>query len=362
MNNLKKTPLYNEHKKLNAKFGPFGGWDTPIFYAGILTEHRHCREKACVFDICHMGEFIFKGDIAKSGIETAVTQSIGTIPAGRSRYGFILNETGGIIDDLIIFRLAEDKLMLVVNAATSENDFEVIKAGLKNGEFENASSRTAKLDIQGPLARDVIKDVLGLELTLAYFNFSYFDVAGEKILISRTGYTGELGYEIFTGNDTAVTLWEKFAADERVKPAGLGARDILRMEMGYSLYGNDIDEETTPLEAGLGMFVYFDKEFVGKDALLKETEQGLKKVKIAFKVNSRRTPRQHYKILAGEKEIGEVTSGTFSPMLSCGIGMGYVKPGFDKTGSDISISDGGSVKLNAEIVDLPFYKESSLRS
>ncbi len=389
MEKIKETPLIEEHRKLNAKISPFGGWNMPIFYTGIIEERRHCREKACIFDISHMGEFVFNGNIAKSSIETAITQSVTAIPVGRSSYGFILNETGGIIDDLIVFKLDRDKLMLVVNAATIENDFKVIKNRLSDGEFKNISSGTAKLDLQGPLARDVIRDVLGLDMTLKFFNFSQIPLhpplikggwedfkggskekslppfnkggnkggfTGENILISRTGYTGELGYEIFTSNNMAVTLWKKFIADERVKPAGLGARDILRLEMGYSLYGHDIDENTSPLEAGLGKFINFDKEFIGKDALLKERKKGLKKVKIAFKTNSRRVPREHYKIFSGSREIGTVTSGSFSPVLSCGIGMGYVEPGFDRVGSNIVISN-----LEAEIVALPFYKNGSLR-
>jgi aminomethyltransferase len=358
---MKETPILNEHKRLNARISPFGEWVMPIFYSGIIEEHKHCREKSCIFDICHMGEFIFTGDIAKSSIETAVTQSVSSIPVGKSKYGFILNENGGIIDDLIIFRLADDKIMLIVNASTIETDFKVLQQQIKNGTLTDSSSQTAKLDIQGPLSRNVIEDILKLNLNLEYFQFSHFDVLGEKILISRTGYTGELGYEIFTSNDIVVELWNKFINDARIKPAGLGARDILRLEVGYSLYGNALDENTTPLEAKLGMFVCFDKNFTGKDALLKEKETGPKKIKIAFKSDSRRTPRRHYKIISNGLEIGEVTSGSFSPSLSCGIGLGYVKPGFDKIGAKIEITDRCSTQIQAEIVNLPFYKGGSLK-
>ena len=240
---------------------PFGGWNMPIQYEGILAEHRWCREKAALFDICHMGEFLYQGDIVGGGLEDVFTFSVTSIPVGRSRYGFLLNEQGGVIDDLIVFRLAEDEVMIVVNAATAGNDFAVIHSRLKAGaQFTDISDATGKLDLQGPLSRDVMADLLGRNIaTIPYFKFITMDILGSEAIVSRTGYTGELGYEIFLPAEKAVELWDFLLEDPRVKPAGLGARDLLRLEVGYSLYGSDLDEATTPLEAGLEGFVNFDK-------------------------------------------------------------------------------------------------------
>ncbi|MBA3066782.1 glycine cleavage system aminomethyltransferase GcvT [bacterium] len=357
---MKLTPLYGEHKKLGARFAPFGGWYMPISYEGILAEHSACRKSAAVFDICHMGEFLFTGDAAE--LDKAVTQNVSGLAEGKSRYGVILNDSGGIEDDLIIFRFDEKEFMIVVNAATSGNDYEALKKLLRKGELSDISGETAKIDLQGPLSRDVMRQALGLEIDLKYFNFGYFDILGEKALISRTGYTGELGYEIFINSDQAVELWNKLLGDARVKPAGLGARDILRLEMGYSLYGHDIDAQTSPDEAGLDMFVNYDKDFFGKSALLARKEKGAAKTKIAFQTEGRRSPRSHYRILSGGKDIGIVTSGVFSPVFSCGIGLGFVMPGFDKKGAVITISDGKNVELKGKITEIPFLKKTSLRN
>src|SRR6266581_4115522 len=283
MEELKCTPLLSRHQRLKALLAPFGGWNMPIQYEGIIAEHKWCREKVCLFDICHMGEFLFKGDFAASGLEDVFTFSIKSIPVGRSRYGFLLNEKGGIIDDLIVFRLAEDEAMIVVNAATIANDFAVINSRLKGGEFRNASAETGKLDLQGPLSRDVLVEKFGPEIgRIPYFRFIRTTLLGVDAIVSRTGYTGELGYEIFLPAAKVLELWQMLLVDERVKPAGLGARDVLRLEVGYSLYGSDIDETTTPLEADLGAFVNFGKEFIGKAALLKQQQEGVQRLKVAF--------------------------------------------------------------------------------
>ncbi|HEX9080021.1 MAG TPA: glycine cleavage system aminomethyltransferase GcvT, partial [Desulfuromonadaceae bacterium] len=315
MEQLKSTPLCGRHEALGALMAPFGGWNMPIQYEGIIAEHKWCREQAALFDICHMGEFLFQGDLVSSGLEDIFTFSVQSIPVGRSRYGFLLNEQGGIIDDLIVFRLAHDRVMVVVNAATADNDFTVIKSRLKGGEFTNISAATGKLDIQGPHSRAVLAAAFGGEIiTLPYFKFMTMDILGSEAIVSRTGYTGELGYEIFLPADKVGDLWDLLLKDGRVKPAGLGARDVLRLEVGYSLYGSDIDEATTPLEAGLEAFVNFDKEFVGKEALLRQKEQGVTRKKVAFEVKGRRSPRHHYEICLAGEAVGSVTSGVFSPM------------------------------------------------
>lgn len=323
MQDLLRTPLYNEHLRLKAGMAGFGGWEMPIRYEGILSEHKTCRESAALFDICHMGEFYLEGDIEKSGIEEAVTFRVSKIPEGRCKYGLMLSETGGILDDLIIYRLSGEKLMIVVNAETKDRDFENMRTFVNSSAvFKDISIHTAKLDLQGPLSRDVLKEVAGSGIEhLKYYSFQKFTLMGGiNTLISRTGYTGELGYEIYIDSGRVLELWEKLLGDPRVKPAGLGARDILRLEVGYSLYGHDLGEWTDPIEAGLESYVDYSKDFTGKTALAKRKETGVEKRKIAFITNSRRTPRPGYDITSGGAWIGNVTSGVFSPMLHAGSG------------------------------------------
>ncbi|NVN99584.1 MAG: glycine cleavage system aminomethyltransferase GcvT [Geobacteraceae bacterium] len=362
MEQLKSTPLTSHHRALGALMAPFGGWDMPIQYEGIIAEHRACRDQAALFDICHMGEFIFSGDIVKDGLEDVFTFSVASIPVGRSKYGFLLNEAGGIIDDLIVFRLAEDKAMIVVNAATADNDFEVIGSRLKGGGLANVTGVTGKLDLQGPHSRVVMERLFGAAgSNLPYFKFTTAKILGFEAIVSRTGYTGELGYEIFIPNEKIVELWELILSDDRVKPAGLGSRDLLRLEVGYSLYGSDLSETITPLEAGLESFVNFDKEFIGKGALLSQKQSGLTRVKVPFKVGSRRSPRHDYTIMSAGENVGIVTSGAFSPMLGCGIGIGFVPPNLATPGTPLTICH-DKVSMEAEVCNLPFFKGGSLRS
>lgn len=363
MGDLKATPLRAHHEGLKALMAPFGGWLMPIQYAGIIAEHKWCREQAALFDICHMGEFLFEGDIVADGLEDVFTFSVRGIPLGRSRYGFLLNERGGVIDDLIVFRLTEDRVMIVVNGATIDNDFAVIRSRLREGaRFTDISDRTGKLDLQGPLSREILVEQLGPEIaSIPFFKFIKTGVLGEDAIVSRTGYTGELGYEIFLPSHKVVELWERLLKDPRVAPAGLGARDLLRLEVGYSLYGSDLDENTTPLAAGLASFVNLDKEFVGKEALLEEQRKGPERVKVAFKVSSRRSPRHHYEIFHQDALVGSVTSGAFSPMLACGIGLGFVKPEAAALGTKLSIRH-DRVEMETEVVELPFYSGGSLRA
>jgi len=362
MEQLHLTPLSSVHRSMNALMAPFGGWDMPIQYEGIIAEHRACREQAALFDICHMGEFIFQGNLLADGLEDIFTFSVATIPLGRSRYGFLLNEAGGIIDDLIIFRLAEDRVMIVVNAATAPKDFAVIRDRLRGGTLSDVTEVTGKLDIQGPLSRDIMTRFFGPAVgQIPYFKFITTEVLGAQAIVSRTGYTGELGYEIFLPADKVVELWQLLLSDDRVKPAGLGARDLLRLEVGYSLYGNDLSETITPLEAGLEGFVNFGKEFIGKDALLRQQAAGLSRAKVAFRVGSRRSPRHDYTICSGSETVGIVTSGAFSPMLGCGIGLGFVRPELALVGTPLTICH-DRVSMEATACPLPFFGSGSLRS
>ena len=359
---LQATPINGRHRALHALMAPFGGWDMPIQYEGIIAEHGWCRTSASLFDICHMGEFLFQGDFDASGLEDVFTFSVKTIPVGRSRYGFLLNEQGGIIDDLIVFRLSEDKVMIVVNAATAPKDFAAIKGRLHGGVFTDISAGTGKLDVQGPLSRYVMVELFGDEVArIPYFKFINLNILGVEAIVSRTGYTGELGYEIFIPSEKVGDLWDLLLEDERVKPAGLGARDVLRLEVGYSLYGSDIDEDTTPLEAGLEGFVNFDKSFVGKEALLRLKEQGAARKKVAFEVAGRRSPRHHYDICFAGETVGSVTSGVFSPMLGRGIGIGFVKPELASIGTPLTIRH-ERVSMEATVCELPFYRDGSVRA
>jgi aminomethyltransferase len=364
MQDLLRTPLYSEHLRLKAGMAEFGGWEMPIQYTGIIAEYNACRRSAALFDICHMGEFYFRGDIEKSGIENSVCTSISKIPVGRCRYSLMLSDSGTILDDLIVYRLSADELMIVVNAGTKDSDYSHIKNFLSmSAVFKDISLKTAKLDLQGPLSRDALAALIpsgGIE-NLKYYSFSKFDLGkGSSALISRTGYTGELGFEIYIDSNMAADIWERLLSDKRVQPAGLGARDILRLEAGYCLYGHDIGEWTDPIEAGLGSFVDYTKDFMGKGALIARRDAGAQKLKIAFTAGSRRTARQGYEIYSGNSRIGSVTSGVFSPSLSKGIGLGYVLPGYTKTGEKLAIRH-ENIEIEAEVSELPFYKNGSLK-
>jgi aminomethyltransferase len=268
---------------------------------------------------------------------------------------------GGVIDDLIVFRLSEDEVMIVVNAATIQKDFEAIQERLTGGMFLDISGNTAKLDLQGPHSREVMARFFGDKVkTIPYFRFETMEILGVEAIVSRTGYTGELGYEIFLPSTSVQELWDLLLSDERVKPAGLGARDVLRLEVGYSLYGSDISEEIPPLEAGLDSFVDFSKEFIGKEALLKIKESGVARKKVAFQVTSRRSPRHDYEICFEGERVGTVTSGVFSPMLGCGVGIGLVKPEVAVLGTPLTIRQ-DKVSMEATVVELPFYKGGSVR-
>jgi len=334
----------------------------PIQYEGIIAEHNRTRRSAALFDICHMGEFIIHGDALRSGLENIVTFNVSTMPLGGCRYGFMLNDNGGIIDDLIIYRMEQEKYMLVVNAVTRYKDSEHIKNNLSAGVvLEDISDNTAKLDLQGPLSRDILTGVFGSDiLGLKYYHFIELTILSKQAIISRTGYTGELGYEIYIDAECAAEVWNILLKSEKVKPAGLGARDTLRLEMGLPLYGQDIDETTTPLEAGFDRFIDLNKDFRGKDILLKQREQGLSKKLISFISDTRRSPRHNDKIISENKEIGEVTSGSFSPSLGKGIGMGYVENGYDWLGLGIVVKN-EKAELLAKITDKPFYKSGSAR-
>ena len=358
MENLLNTALHEKHVSLGATNVGFCGWDMPVSYDGIIKEHGYCRDHAALFDTSHMGEFFFEGDIVSSGINEATTINIEILAIGKCKYGFLLNEDGGVIDDLIIYRLQSDKLMIIVNASGIKKDYDTIKSRLSSGTLTNRSLEFSKIDIQGPMSKKILQSYFNdINLDdMPFFSFKETKLFGEYCLLSRTGYTGELGFEIYVYNDIAVKVWDALS-DDGAKPAGLGARDALRLEMGYSLYGNDLSETISPLEANLSMFINLKRNFVGQEALLKQKEKGLKRLLIPFKTSSRRSARKDFIAMQNNEKIGFVTSGGFSPVLGTGIGLAMLDiDKFDENAS-FELSDERS-KVEAFKTSLPFIKKN----
>lgn len=354
---LATTPITEWHRTNGAKMAPFAGFDMPVQYKGIIVEHKHTRTKAGIFDICHMGEFKLTGTGAKDGLNKVVSHDLNTLAPGKCRYGFLLNETGGINDDLIIYCLAEDEYMLVVNGACREKDFNHIKSNLPADlVLTDISDETGKIDIQGPESLEVLNSLMGESWNhLKYFNFQETETLGFSMHVSRTGYTGELGYELYLPADKALEVWEKLAADERVEPVGLGARDTLRLEIGYPLYGQDLDETRTPKEAGAGFFLKKESDYIGKSGLDKVNES-----LIPLTIDGRRTARHHDIVcLASGEEVGFVTSGSFAPSLGHCIALAYVKA--EHADNDAFIVKTARVELEAKKAALPFYKDGTAR-
>ncbi len=359
---FKKTPLLEEHLALGAKIAPFAGWQMPIQYEGILSEALYTRHAATCFDICHMGEFLIKGDAHKSGLETIVSANLDNLAIGSCRYSSMLNEEGGIIDDLIIYRKAQEEWMIVVNAGTIEKDKQhFLKHLSKNAEFNDLSEILGKIDLQGPESENIIKMIAPEIRPLEYYTFTTTGILGEKNIISRTGYTGEMGFEIYASIDKIKTVWKTLLKTKNVKPAGLGARDVLRLEMGYSLYGQDIDETTSPLEAGLEKFISLDKEFIGKQALARQKKEGLKKHRVFLKTTTRRAPRHLYNIYHDGLCVGTVTSGSFSPHLEQGIGIGFTEIPLDNLTKTIHVGE-DKTKIESFFCTKPFIKQTSLKN
>lgn len=357
---MKKTPLYNNHIKLNAVMTEFAGWEMPVHYGSILSEAKHTREKVSIFDIFHMGEFLIKENPEKSSLDNAITVPVVKMKEKTCKYGFLLNEKGGIIDDLIVYRLNYDEWMIVVNASNEERDEKILRERISpNTFFKNISAEIMKIDVQGPLSRDIIRKIAGDEINkLKYYTFDKFNFLEGFYIISRTGYTGELGYEIYIDVKKSEELWNLLLNFSDVKPAGLGARDILRLEMGYPLYGDELTENITPLDACMERFIDFEKEFIGKKELLTHQPQ---KLLCGFLVEGRKTFRHNSKVFLNEKEIGYVTSGVFSPQLNCGIGMAYILKEHTIENTEIFLGK-EKPEVKGKIVKLPFVKNTSLKN
>lgn len=356
MSELLTTPLHAWHVKNKARMVPFAGWDMPVQYSGILEEHKHTREQASVFDISHMGEFILKGPEATRALAKVVTHNLQTLGTGKCRYGFLLNEDGGILDDLIVYRLAEEEYMLVVNGACIDSDFAWIAEHLPPDLiFINQSFDIAKIDLQGPASFDVLNRALpGNWADLGYFGFRQVNFNGFDLLVSRTGYTGELGYEFYLPWNQAEALWSALLEDQRVRPAGLGARDTLRLEVGLPLYGQDLDAAHTPVEAGYGAMLKSEADFIGRPALDRIRER-----LIGLRIDGRRSARHHDQVFVGETLAGTVTSGSLAPSLGYCVAMAYVR-------ADLALENSFTIKgarttLEAVRVDMPFYTEGTAR-
>ena len=359
---MKNTALTEKHISLGAKMVPFAGYNMPVQYEGINAEHAVVRTSVGVFDVSHMGEFILKGENALDLIQRVTSNDAAKLYDGKVQYSCLPNENGGIVDDLLVYRLDEKTYMLVVNASNIEKDWNWIqKFNDKDVEMHNISDRTSLLAIQGPKAAEALQSLTDVDLpSMEYYSFVKGTFAGiENVIISATGYTGAGGFEIYFDNEHAEVIWTAIfeaGAPFNIKPIGLGARDTLRLEMGFCLYGNDIDDNTSPIEAGLGWITKFTKKFTNSEALLAEKEAGIKRKLVGFEMIDRGIPRHDYEIVdADGNVIGKVTSGTQSPSLQKAIGIGYVKKGLDKEGTEIFINI-RNTKIKAKIVKFPFYK------
>lgn len=353
----KQTPLTAWHEAHGAKMAPFAGWLMPIQYEGILAEHEHTRKHAGLFDICHMGEFIIEGQGANAALANAVSHNLATLAEGRCRYGFLLNGSGGVLDDCIVYRLAAEKFMVVVNAACAGGDFAALRQRLPDGvRMDDISDATAKLDLQGPESVDVLEKCLGQNLRhLPYFGFCESTFDGSPLLVSRTGYTGELGFELYLPAGKAVAFWERLLADERVRPVGLGARDTLRLEAGLPLYGHELDEQHTPVEAGMGRMMTSTADFVGKNGL-----NLMRELLVPLRIEGRRAARNGDAVaLPDGTVVGRVTSGSFAPSLGCVIAFAWVAVAQSETVE--FVVKAARNDLPASKVDLPFYADGTAR-
>jgi aminomethyltransferase len=354
-----RTPLYDNHVRAGARMVEFAGWDMPVQYAGILEEHAAVRTRVGLFDVSHMGEVIFRGPKALEALNRAFTNDLSKVADGQAQYGCLCRETGGIVDDVVVYRRGAEDLLVCVNAANRAKDFEWLSSHAGGADIRNESDDWAQLALQGPLAAQVLQRLTAVNLSaIRTYRFTRGDVAGVPCLVARTGYTGEDGFELFCPPDRAAHLWDALVEagrPEQLVPCGLGARDSLRLEMAYRLYGSDMDDGTTPLEAGLSWVVKLDKgEFVGRDALVRQKEQGLARKLVGFVMTDAGIARHAYPVLQDGREVGEVTSGTRSPSLGTSIGLAYVPPALAAEGSTFAIQIRGRAAA-AKAVKTPFY-------
>lgn len=360
---MKDTALSAIHAALGAKMVPFAGYNMPVSYQGINIEHQTVREKVGVFDVSHMGEFFVTGPNALSLIQRVCSNDASKLEDGEAQYSCFPNQDGGVVDDLIVYRIAAEKWLLVVNASNIDKDWAWINAhNTMEASLENSSDHYSLLAIQGPKAIQAMQSLTQENLSaIKFYTFKINTFAGvENVIISATGYTGSGGFEIYCKNTQVAKIWTKVleaGADWGIQPIGLAARDTLRLEMGYCLYGNDIDDTTSPLEAGLGWITKFNKDFINSESLKKQKEIGVSKTLVGFELSQRGIPRQGYAIVDAQgNSIGRVTSGTMSPSMGKGIGLGYVPMALKEVGSQIHIQIRNKI-VPAMVVKLPFYKK-----
>ncbi|AQW95681.1 glycine cleavage system protein T [Elizabethkingia anophelis] len=357
---MKRTALFDKHVSLGAKIVPFAGFEMPVQYSGVTEEHFAVREKAGMFDVSHMGQFFIEGPGSKELLQKVTTNNVDALEDGKAQYSCLPNENGGIVDDLIVYKIADEKYFVVVNASNIDKDWNHIsKYNTFGAKMTNASDDMSLIAIQGPKATEILQKLTDTPLAdIPYYNFTIGAVAGvQDVIISNTGYTGSGGFEIYFKNENAVKLWDALteAGEEfGMIPCGLASRDTLRLEKGFCLYGNDIDDTTSPIEAGLGWITKFDKDFVSKDVFAKQKEEGISRKLVGFEMQEKAIPRHDYEVVDAEGNIiGKVTSGTMSPMKKIGVGLAYVaKPHF-KLGSDIFIRIRNK-DIPAKVVKLPF--------
>jgi aminomethyltransferase len=356
---MKKTPLNQLHKNMGAKMTDFGGWEMPVEYTGIIEEHKAVRNKCGLFDVSHMGEILVSGKNAFKSLQKIITNDLNKLEKGKIIYTPICKEDGGIIDDLLVYCLEEDQYLLVVNASNIEKDFKWVKEHLlTETTAEDLSNKYAMLALQGPNSKKILTQLTDIDLkSLDYYRFREAKAAGINMIISRTGYTGELGYELYFNPDEAEKIWDQLmeaGSDFGLHACGLGARDTLRLEKIYALYGNDIDESTNPFEARLGWTVELDKgDFIGRKKLIEIKENCCQRKLTPFIIKGRGMARHGYEVYAGDEQIGEVTSGSYSPSLEEGIGLAYLKDKYTEVGSEIEIKV-RKRKIKAEVVKGPF--------
>jgi aminomethyltransferase len=357
---MKKTVLFEKHTALNAKMAPFGGYEMPIQYDGIIKEHLAVRNDVGMFDTCHMGEFIICGDQVVRDLEKVVSCAVAPIKIGQCKYGFLCNDNGGVVDDQILYRLGENEFMMVVNASTEESDYLWIKKHLSDEtELINVSSTTAKIDIQGPRSVKVLQKLLSDPIAdLKFYTFKHNLYMNERILISRTGYTGEIGFEIYCSTDIIQMLWDELL-QEQVVPAGLGARDTLRLEMGFPLYGHELDETTNAAESGFTRAIA-EKTFVGSTKVL--ANGNIKNILSGFILEGRRSARHGDVVLDTKGNmIGRITSGSYCPSLSAACALGYIPVQVNVPGTRVIIKTERS-EINAQVYSVPFYRNATGRN
>ena len=364
MSELRKTPLFEAHESLGGKIIDFGGWALPVQYSGILDEHRAVRERAGLFDVSHMGEIHIKGPQAQAAIDHLVTNDCSKAKIHQLVYSPMCYPDGGVVDDILVYKLCEDDYWLVVNAANTDKDFDWVKRNVSGYDVtvENISPQVAQIAIQGPAAQRILQKTTPCDLSSIKFFWCLPDVeiAGRKALVSRTGYTGEDGFEIYCRPEDARHIWDTLLAegkDEGIVPAGLGARDTLRFEVALPLYGHELSPEITPLEAGLGFFVKLKKpDFIGKDALAAQKEKGLTRKIVGLELMGRGVPREGYAVMSDGKQVGYLTSGAFSPTMNKGLALALVTMEFTEIGTELDIDIRGKA-CPVKVVKTPFYQK-----